>query len=95
MAIQLDGKIVVVGSTTFGSAIGTADFAIARYEGPPPHTVTFFLHGKDVPGTAGGFTMNETAPASQSLLIEIGQSPTSTAAPPSPSASRRSHSPSR
>jgi uncharacterized delta-60 repeat protein len=75
MTIQLDGKIIVVGSTTFGSAIGAADFAIARYEGPPPHTVTFFLHGHDVPGTAGGFTMNQTAPSSQMLLVEIGQSP--------------------
>jgi hypothetical protein len=64
-----------VGSTTFGSAIGAADFALARYEGPPPHTVTFFLHANDVPGTAGGFTMNQTAPSPQFVLINFGGAP--------------------
>jgi uncharacterized delta-60 repeat protein len=34
MALQDDGKAVVVGSVTLGSAIGFADFAVARYEGP-------------------------------------------------------------
>jgi len=35
VALQADGKIVAVGSTTFGSAIGAADFALARYDGTP------------------------------------------------------------
>jgi uncharacterized delta-60 repeat protein len=76
MAIQPDGRIVVVGSATLGSAIGSADFAIARYEGPPLHTLTFFLHGNDMAGTAGGFTMNGTPPMSQSLPIGNGSTST-------------------
>jgi uncharacterized delta-60 repeat protein len=82
MAIQGDGRIVVVGSATYGQAIGTADFAIARYEGPAPpqaqteaHTLTFFLHGNDAPGTAGGFTMNDTAPSSQNVEIASSNPP--------------------
>ncbi len=35
VALQSDGQIVVVGSTTFGSAIGAADFALARYDVTP------------------------------------------------------------
>ena len=73
MAIQLDGKIVVVGSVTYGSAIGTADFAIARYEGPAPYTLTFFLHANDEPGTVDGFTMDLKKPDSQDLSIENGR----------------------
>jgi uncharacterized delta-60 repeat protein len=75
MAIQADGKIVVVGSATYGNAIGTADFAIARYEGAQPpeaHTLTLFLHANDMPGTAGGFTMNGAPPSSQTLSIDGG-----------------------
>ena len=68
IAIQADGKILVVGEIAFGSTIGAADFGIARYDGPPPHDVTFYLHANDVAGTAGGFTMNATAPSTQVLL---------------------------
>jgi uncharacterized delta-60 repeat protein len=82
MAIQFDGKIVVAGSTTFGSAIGLADFAIARYDGPAPHTLAYFLHSTDTPGTAGGFTMDLTPPSSRRLLIEIGHTPRWFADPP-------------
>jgi uncharacterized delta-60 repeat protein len=68
IAIQPDGKIVVVGQASFGTVIGFGDFSVIRYEGPPPHDVTFYLHGFDVPGTAGAFTMNQTAPATQVLV---------------------------
>jgi uncharacterized delta-60 repeat protein len=68
VAIQTDGKILVVGQIAFGTAIGFADFGVVRYEGPPPHDVTFYLHGTDIPGTAGGFTMNGTAPSAQLLV---------------------------
>ncbi len=61
MAIQADGNIVVVGSTFGRPTVGGADFALARYQGtPPPQTLTLFLHTNDTPGTAGGFTMNQT-----------------------------------
>jgi len=36
----------------------------------PPHTLRLFLHGTDVPGTAGGFTMN-AAPASSLLSLRL------------------------
>jgi uncharacterized delta-60 repeat protein len=68
IAIQTDGKILVVGQAAFGATIGSADFGIARYEGPPPHDVTFYLHGPDIAGTAGGFTMNATAPPTQTFV---------------------------
>jgi uncharacterized delta-60 repeat protein len=68
IAIQTDGRILVVGMVAFGTAVGFADFGIARYEGPPPHDVKFYLHGTDIAGTAGGFTMNTTAPSTQVLV---------------------------
>ena len=49
VAIQRDGRILVVGQTAFGAAIGVSDFVIIRYEGPMPHDLTFFLRGDDVP----------------------------------------------
>jgi uncharacterized delta-60 repeat protein len=65
IAIQPDGKIVVVGQASFGTVTGFGDFSVIRYEGPPPHDLTFYLHGFDLPGTAGAFTMNQTEPAPQ------------------------------
>jgi hypothetical protein len=29
----------------------------------PPHALRFYLHGNDIPGTAGGYTMNLTPPS--------------------------------
>lgn len=74
MAIQPDGRILVVGQLASFST-GEFDMELVRYEGPPPHDVTFFLHGNDVPGTAGGFTMNLTAPSTQFLLLAPGSTP--------------------
>jgi uncharacterized delta-60 repeat protein len=74
IAIQTDGKILVAGQSAFGTTTGAADFGIVRYEGPPPHDVTFYLHGTDIAGTAGGFTMNTTAPATQ-VLVTASNSP--------------------
>jgi uncharacterized delta-60 repeat protein len=74
IAIQTDGKILVVGMAAFGTTIGSADFGILRYQGPPPHDVTFYLHGTDIAGTAGGFTMNTTAPSTQ-VLVTASNSP--------------------
>jgi uncharacterized delta-60 repeat protein len=71
IAIQADGKILVAGQTQQGTSLGFADVAIVRYEGTPPpvpHDLTFYLHGTDIAGTAGGFTMNATAPSTQVLL---------------------------
>ncbi len=68
VAIQIDGKIVVAGTTLTEGIFG--NLALARYDGPPPHPLTFFLHGADVPGTAGGLTMNGT-PAS-GVRVSIG-----------------------
>jgi uncharacterized delta-60 repeat protein len=73
VAIQIDGGIVVAG-WTFANG-GQTDYAVMRFQGPPPHTATFFLHGNDVPGTAGGFTMNQTAPSTQFLAINLGNGP--------------------
>jgi uncharacterized delta-60 repeat protein len=68
IAIQADGKILVVGPTAFGPAIGSADFAVVRYEGPPPLELTFYLRGTQMPGTGGGFIMNDTAPPTTVLV---------------------------
>jgi uncharacterized delta-60 repeat protein len=74
IAIQTDGKILVVGQSAFGTTTGAADFGMVRYEGPPPHDVTFYLHGTDIAGTAGGFTMNATAPSTQVLVTASNNS---------------------
>jgi uncharacterized delta-60 repeat protein len=68
VAIQADGRILVVGQTVLGPAIGGSDFAIVRYEGPTPHDLTFYLRGDDVAYTAGTYTMNLTASSQQILL---------------------------
>jgi uncharacterized delta-60 repeat protein len=70
IALQADGKIVVAGQTAFGQAIGASDFAVVRYEGTPPaRDMTFYLHGGDIPRTAGGFTMNATPSAPQLIVV--------------------------
>jgi uncharacterized delta-60 repeat protein len=68
IAIQADGKILVAGPTAFGPAIGSGDFAVVRYEGPPPVQLTFYLQSTPMPGTGGGFIMNSTAPPTQVLV---------------------------
>jgi uncharacterized delta-60 repeat protein len=68
IAIALDGKIVLTAMTPSAIGFPFQDIGVARFEGPAPHALTFFLHGRDVAHTAGGFTMNETAPARQFLL---------------------------
>ena len=41
----------------------------------PPHNLTFYLHSTDIPGTAGGYTMNQTAPTSTSTVsLSVGSS---------------------
>ncbi len=35
------------------------------------HALTFFLHGNDIPGTAGGFTMNFTPPPPHTLSVSL------------------------
>lgn len=40
-----------------------------------PHTLALYLHGNDIPGTAGGYTMNSTPAPSQALSINLGTSP--------------------
>jgi uncharacterized delta-60 repeat protein len=69
IAIQADGKIVAGGMGYADEyypgtpgAIGW-DFTLARYLGDPepPHTVDFYLHGRETPDTAGGYTMNQSA----------------------------------
>ncbi|MGH9162141.1 MAG: FG-GAP-like repeat-containing protein [Vicinamibacteraceae bacterium] len=35
------------------------------------HTLTFFLHGNDIPGTAGGFTMNQTSGPGQTVTLNL------------------------
>lgn len=69
VAIQADGGIVVAGTSTHSlSGEPDIDFALVRYEASSPHTATYFLHGHDVEPTAGGFTMNLTAPSPQWLV---------------------------
>ncbi|HWB04478.1 MAG TPA: hypothetical protein VG796_15730 [Verrucomicrobiales bacterium] len=41
----------------------------------PPHTLKFYLHGHDIPGTAGGFTMNQTPAPSQTLTLNLLTAP--------------------
>ena len=36
---------------------------------------TLYLHGRDIPGTAGGFTMNQTPAPSQTLSLNLLSAP--------------------
>ena len=76
MALQADGNIVTVGRADL-SGTGT-DFGLARYQVTPtlPHTLRFYLHGNDTPGTASGFTMNQTPAPSQTLRLNLSSCPT-------------------
>ena len=74
IAIQADGKILVVGQTAFGTTIGAADFAIVRYEGPPPHDLTFYLHGTDIAGH-GRRLHHEHDGAATQVLVTASNSP--------------------
>lgn len=40
-----------------------------------PHTLRLFLHGMDIPGTAGGFTMNATPAAAQAIRLNLANAP--------------------
>ncbi len=75
MAIQPDGGILVVGSLLQFPAL-RFDIALARYDGPPPHDLTFFPRGRDLPGTSGPLTMRQDAPPQRIVLASgpAGQS---------------------
>lgn len=68
IAIQADGKILVAGATVFGTAIGSADFAVVRFEGPPPQDLTFYLQNKEMPGTEDGFIMSAAEPSAGMMV---------------------------
>ncbi|HWB04479.1 MAG TPA: hypothetical protein VG796_15735 [Verrucomicrobiales bacterium] len=40
-----------------------------------PHTLKFYLHGNDVAGTAGGFTMNQAPARSRTLVLNLLTAP--------------------
>lgn len=75
IAIALDGKIVLTAMTPSTIGFPFQDIGVARFEGLTPHTLTFFLHGRDVAKTAGGFTMNQTAPERQFLAVNFSNEP--------------------
>jgi len=60
MALQPDGRLLVVGTTN--QFLPVFDIGLVRYEGPPPHDLTFFPRGRDLPGTSGPLTMTQKAP---------------------------------
>jgi uncharacterized delta-60 repeat protein len=79
MAFQSDGRIVVAGTAnTFDAG---PLFVLARYEAATPHALTFYLHGNDIPGTASGFTMNESPAPVQTLGLNLLNSPNWYSAP--------------
>jgi hypothetical protein len=41
-----------------------------------PHVLTFYLHGNDIPGTAGGLTMNQNPASSQLFNVNLFYAPT-------------------
>ena len=75
ITVAFDGKIVLAATTPSSIGFPFQDLGVARVDGLTPHALTFFLQGRHVPETAGGFTMNQTAPASQFLLVNFGQTP--------------------
>ena len=50
-------------TTTVTSNYGPVYYIATQPVAATAHTVKLYLHGNDIPGTAGGFTMNQTAPA--------------------------------
>ncbi|MFC5743141.1 hypothetical protein [Dyella tabacisoli] len=57
-------------------------FIGARTSRLPLHTLTLYLHGNDIAGTAGGFTMNTTPASSQLLSLDLINSPSWFSDPP-------------
>jgi uncharacterized delta-60 repeat protein len=80
MALQPDGKVVLAG---VAGIQGEPDFALARYlVDTTPHTLRFFLHGTDIPGTAGSFTMTDTPAPQRPIALNLLNAPSwSTAMP--------------
>ncbi|MPZ21545.1 MAG: hypothetical protein GEV06_27190 [Luteitalea sp.] len=52
-------------------AAGHTTTVSCPYEVVAPRALTFFLHGKDVEETNGGFTMNEAQPEPQVLIVNL------------------------
>jgi hypothetical protein len=72
VALQADGRAVVAGTANYSDR---SVFALARYLGPLPHTLTFYLHGNDAPKTAGGFTMDSMPGSIQTLGLNLLKAP--------------------
>jgi len=66
---------------TVGSPNG-ATVTIEDNDQPSPHTLRFYLHGNDIPGTAGGLTMNPAPAPSQTLSLDLLNSPSWFGEPP-------------
>lgn len=54
---------------------GGALYRVSHTGSPTPHTLTLYLHGDDLPGTAGDFTMNQTPPPAKPLILNLSDSP--------------------
>ncbi len=62
--------------TNITDPVSANNVAVARFIARAiPHTLRFFLHGNDTPGTAGGFTMDFVPSTSQTLTVNLSQSP--------------------
>ncbi len=71
------------GSVTLDPAIANNSSTASITAQVAPHTVRFYLHGNDIPGTAGGYTMNLTPPTPPVTLgVSLASNPHWNSSPP-------------
>lgn len=74
VAVALAGTTAVVGAP-FATGPGSTDQGAAHVYAESAVTLRYYLHGNDIPGTAGGFTMNANQPPSQVLRLNLLSAP--------------------
>ncbi|GAB3409454.1 FG-GAP repeat protein [Flindersiella endophytica] len=75
VAVALSGPTAVVGAP-FAAGPGSPEQGAAHvFAESAVVTLRYYLHGNDIPGTAGGFTMNANQPPSQVLGLNLLNAP--------------------
>lgn len=85
LRLQRDGRIVLAGTPTSMSQPPFSDWALARFDGPPPHRPKFFLSGDADSSSLVGlgpsvvtpeFTMTLFEPPTEMLSVPLQEGPT-------------------
>lgn len=75
VAVGLSGPTGIVGAPFAAGPGSTEQGAAHVFAETSVVTLRYYLHGNDIPGTAGGFTMNANQPPSQVLGLNLLNAP--------------------